>query len=708
MTDLSLSLARWWPLLLWPLALGMAWWSQRNSQPAPPLLVSRALLALRMVLWTLLLFLLCGPRLAWNDVERQPATLAVLLDNSASMVHLEGRLDHGDWLPALQNALPDMRVRRFAYDGLLRELDDQEKPILPGTGVETDLDAALAGVERALAGEHWTGLVVVGDGNITRGDWPLERAKALPARIWTAGTGRLDPVADALVRQMDLNRRVRKGQVQPVEVEVEGRGLNGRKARLLLLEEGVERAAVDFVLGADGGRRRLALEWKAERVGPRALEAVLQVEGGGERTLENNRRKVQVMVDEGRLPVLLLAGRPSEDLAFLRQVLEAREDLELFFAMPERPGTDPADLRAAVDKAALLVLAQWPLAGRGSRDMIARVAARAGRVPMLVLDGAGLDLGALQPALARALGPWQTASEGAARVPALDPLLGPEENLGELRSVYSEMPPLIATRGQEKSNALPAGSRALLESAQGHPLILLQERAGLRQGWILMQGLWRWGVGSQLSLGHNRRALELGDRLVGWVLAAPGQGLLDVQPDRDILPVGAPLAFDARLREEDGRSREGAAVRLVLVSDSLETHVDLADLGGGTYRGEVSALAPGTWSWRAEARQGDRPVVADSGRVLVEDRSPESLDASRHPRLLLELASVGGGRALDLDRQEDRRRLADASALDSLEMRPLLRRVGRQRELAAEGWILAVSILLLAGEWIWRRLHGML
>lgn len=708
MTDLSFSLARWWPLLLWPLAMAWAWWSQRDSQPKPPGHVGQALLALRLLVWTLLLVLLCGPRLVWNEVQRQPATLAVLLDNSASMRHLEGRLDHGDWLPALIKALPEVRVRRFAYDGTLRELKEKEGDALPGDGVETDLDAALAGVERAMTGEHWAGLLVVGDGNVTRGAWPLERAASLPARIWTAGTGRQDPAVDAMVRQVEVNRRVRKGQAQPVEVELECRGLAGGKARLRLLEEGVECASVELVLGEDGSRRRVPLMWTAQRAGPRLLEAVLKVEAGQEHTLENNRRSVQVFVEEGRTPVLLLAGRPSEDLAFLRQVLEAREDVDLLFAMPERPGADLAGLRQAVESAELLVLAHWPLTGRGNPQLQALVANRAGRVPTLVLDGPGVDLGLLHKDLARSAGPWQPGTGGAVRLPALDPLLGPEESLGELRALYDEMPPLRATRPGVAKQGLPPGSRVLLESAEGRPLVLLQERAGHRQGWLLLQDLWRWGVGSQLSLGHNRRAIELADRLTGWLLATPGRGLLEVRPDRESLPAGAPLAFDARLREEDGRPREGALVHVWLRSDSLVEELDLEGLGGGAYRGSLSALASGAWTWRAEARQGDRAPVADSGRVLVEQRSPESLDASRHPRLLKELAGVGGGRALDLDQEADRRRLADASALDSLETRPLLRRVARQRELAAEGWILACLILLLAGEWIWRRLHGLL
>jgi hypothetical protein len=268
------------------------------------------------------------------------------------------------------------------------------------------------------------------------------------------------------------------------------------------------------------------------------------------------------------------------------------------------------------------------------------------------------------------------------------------------------MPPLQATRRATGTN----GARVLLEGKEsGRPLLLVEEQAGLRRVWLPLTGLWRWGVGSQLSLGENTRARELADRLVDWLLAAPGQGLLHVRPDRESLPAGAPLAFDARLREESGEPRDAAVVELELQGpDSLTRRLVLEPRGMGVYVGGLPALPAGAWSWRATARQGDRPQVADSGRVLVEDRSPETLDAARNQRLLTELAQAGGGSALDLDNPADRARLADGSALDSLERRPLLQRTGRQWELLGRGWVLAGLLLLIAAEWIWRRLNGLL
>jgi hypothetical protein len=705
MTDFSLDLARWWPLLLAPPAVLFTLWGLRTTRPEPPRRLRRGLATLRLALWLALLLLLCGPRLRWNQVERRPAELAVLLDNSASLRFLDGRLDHRDWLPDLRDALDGMTVRVFAYDGGLRELAEDAQPALAGDGVETDLDAALDQVETAMQGRHWTGLLLVGDGNPTRGAWPVERARRLDTRLWTAGTGRLEPRADLVLRDLEANPRARLGRPQTVVATLEAVGLGGRKAELVLREEGVERLRRDIELPAADGRLTLELDWTPTRTGHRRLEGELRLPGGGEAGVDNNRAGCAVLVDEQRLPVLLLAGRPSPDLAFLRGALEAREDLDLSFALPTRPGHNPAALARSLESTRLLVLVDWPPA-TGADEAARLVQRQAERVPVLWLDGGSASLDRLSPGLARTLGAADSGPEEAVVARRPHPLLGPEERLEDLQSVLAEMPPL---RGTRRPGGAPAAQVLLEGRESGRPLLLLDERAGLRRAWLPVSGLWRWGLGSQLSLGENRRARDLAGRLVDWLLAAPGQGLLVVQPERDELPAGAPLAFSARLREETGEARDGALVELELQGpDSLLRRLSLEPKGGGRYQGVVDPLPAGGWRWIATARQGDRPVLADSGRVQVEDRSPETLDATRDARLLSELAQAGGGSAWNLDDLAQRARLADASALDSLERRPLLERVGRQWELAGNGWVLAALLLLVAAEWIWRRLNGLL
>jgi hypothetical protein len=696
-------------LLLLPLVWAWSLWTLGRTRPSPAGGLRRLLGGLRLAAWTLLLALLAGPRLSWEERREEAPLLAVLLDESASLPHLNGRLDHRDWLPELAGSLPDVELRLFAYGDTLRELDDPLEP-LGGLAPRSDLDGALAEVERRLGGGHLAGILLVGDGNPTAGPWPTERVRRSAARLWTAGTGRREAPPDLLLRALDLNDPVPAGRPQPVEVELEHRGLGGRSARLSLLVDGRRVAERSLVLPAQDGRLRERFQWTPRRPGLARVEGLVEVVGpagnGEDGSLANNRRLAQVRVQPGQRPVLLLAGEPSPDLALLRRVLESQPELETWFALPGRPGTDRAALLAALERAELLVLVGWP---RGGSDPALVAAAREAlsRRPALVVEAPGMrldELGAL-PLLPSGANP-RRLGEGPQAL-QVHPVLGDELRLDELAAIWRELPPVTALRPEAR---LRDGARLLLAGEGGEPLLALSRSASRRQAQLAAAGVWRWAAGSQLSLGENRRAEAWAGALLRWCLAPPEERLFEVAPEEAVVPAGSAPLFRARLRAEDGRPLEGARVELTLVADSsgLRRGLVLAAQGEGRYAGRAPALEAGGWRWEALARLGEGPALIDSGRVEAEAFSPEWLDAVRGQRLLDELAAAGGGSALDLDDPAQRAALAAGEPFADLDRRPLQRIRGRSREAMDAAPLLIALLLLLALDWLLRRLRGML
>lgn len=695
-------------LLALPLVLWWAWATLRASRPRPAGAAFGWLLGLRLLAWILLVALLARPRLSWEERREEAPVLAVLLDESASLPFLGGRTEHGDWLPALARALDDVELRVYAFGDTLRELaslDDSPS----GTAPATDLDGAFAELERRLGGGHWTGALLVGDGNPTAGPWPVERVRRLDARVWTAGTGRRVAPPDLVLRALDANPRVPAGRSQPVEIELDGRGLAGRAARVALSVDGREVAAASVELPEDGGRLRVPLEWTPARPGLAVLAAEATLVGGadGEASLANNRRLAHVQVRAGRRPALLLAGGPSADLALLRRAFEAQEELETGFALPERPGADRAAIRAEVEKAELLLLVGWPTRG-SDPELVRAVRERLGRVPTLVAEGAGArleELGGL-PLQAAPLRPTPLAA--GPRALAVHPVLGEESSLDELQALWRELPPVTATRPEARPRD---GARVLLAGEGGEPLLALAESGGRRQAQLAAQGAWRWGPGSQLSLGANRRAELWAGALLRWLLAPPGARLFEVEAEEAVLPAGSAPVFRARLAAEDGRPLDGARVEVELRADTAGAaprRLVLAGEGEGRYAGRGPALAAGAWRWTAAARSGDGAVLADSGRLSAEAFSPEWLAPVRGERLLAELAAAGGGSMLDLDDDSSRAALAAGEPFAGLERRPRIVVRGRSRE-ALDGAALLVALLGLLGvDWLLRRLRGML
>ncbi len=715
-TDPQLDFGFWWPLVLVPFACWFAYRSYRASRPAPRPGILRLLLGLRCLSWVILLLLLARPVLRWIEREEQAAQLAVLLDRSASIPFLEGRTRHGDWLEELGRNLPGVTLRVFSFADSLEELRRDELDSLDCGGRASDPEAALAELERRTAAENLAGVLLVSDGNLTRGAWPVERARRGRARLWTAGTGRREAPRDLVLQLAECNREVRSAVEQPVYVEISSTGLTGRRAELILRADGRERDRREILLGAEGLRVPATLHWTPELPGTRVVELEARlIPGRGEpgesveTSLENNRRSLHVEVLERDRKVAVLAGSPSPDLAFLLRILEAEEGFELIRSFPDQDSGIPVS--SAFAEAELLVLCGWPTS-RSARSAKDELRSCLRRVSLLVLDLPGLDLAPLGGRLSLAGGAaaqLPPGIEAGVRARALHPVLGQEDRLALLQAVWSEMPPLRFLR---PGLTVPPVCRVLLAAdarPQSPPALCIEERGGLRAAYLGAEGIWRWELGSQLSLGENRRATECLGTLLRWLAGGRERKLFQVRPEEEVLPRGAPLVFHAELLDEDGSPRDGALVEVELLAENgTGRTILLSGRGAGRYRGRGAATETGTLRWSASAASGEREILADSGLVTVESYNPEFLDLRRNGDLLEQLAQAGGGSALDLDDHEDRAAIAGGRAFAALDARPLIREARRELELWGSGILLTALILLFSAEWLLRRLQGML
>ncbi|MCA9783739.1 MAG: hypothetical protein KC518_09160 [Candidatus Cloacimonetes bacterium] len=697
-----------WGVLCLPVALGFAWWSYRHSLPRPRGMAAWALPLLRSASLTLLLFLLLEPVLTREHTRLVPPTFAVLLDDSASLPFLGGRRHHSDWAVPLTEALDGVRVRFYTFGDSLRELELDQLDTLACAETVTDLDGALRILEREQVSGHLGGVLLVSDGNPTRGALPVQRVAGMNARLWTAGTGRLDAPRDLQLAELELNREVRSGLVQPVRIGVEANGLSGRDAQVNLLVDGVVQAGQTVVLGPDGSRSDLRLEWTPRSPGPHAVEVRVRLLEGGddEATLSNNSRVAHVTVRERGRRLTLLAAGPSPDLALLRRALEPGPDLELEVLFPDARGMRASTVDSALVRADLLVLVDWPRV-TSAPGLSERLRVTLDRVPTFVLDRGQIDAARLGNGLpldlraARALDP----PPGQAEPQLVHPVLGDLDRLDALSAIWKAMPPVQPSRVGLRARP---GARVLL-SIGGNPVLALQDQAGQRSAVLAAVDVWRWDIGSQLSLGPNTRARDLLVSLMRWLASEGEGGNFRIAPVEDVVSAGTALRFQATLRSEDGRPRDRARVELELRDPSGQRrNLLLENRGDGTYTASAPGTTEGVIHWSARASEGDLPVLADSGLVSVEAWNPERRALRRNVDLLAQMALAGDGSNFDLDDPAQRAALARGQGLESLDRAPLQVTSHQRLALRERVALLLLLLALLCGEWFWRKWQGML
>ncbi len=696
---MSLSLPGFFWLL--PLLLLLVFWTWRQYARVKPQArgPSRLLLPLlRSASWVLLVSLLLAPHLDLQREREDPATLAVLIDDSASMPFLDARQQHRAWLADLADALAPAKLRLFAFGDSIQEINDGQLDSLTYLRGQTNLDQAIGQLRRELRSEVLRGILLVSDGNVSAGRWPLEQVREMEPRLWTAGSGRLQPPPDLLLRDLRGNRLARLGVREPVRAEIEARGLAGRAARAELRIDGKLLDSKDFVLPEEGRSSEVELEWLPESQGDRSVELSLQLldsEGPEEASLLNNRRMLQTKVRESGHRLQVLSSSPGPSLAWLRQALSSREELEWTPLRPDElaegaPEKDPD----------LLLLVDWP---RSSDRLSEALRSLLRRVPLLAVDLGAMDWKQLP--LMPLRGEGAPGKDEGPCLPSLPhPVLGEESSLAELQAVWREMPPLAPARSRQEA---AAGASVLL-SREEQPVLALNGSSP-RRAALAVAGPWRWQIGSQLSLGENERASSLARNLVRWLIAASDQGPLQVRPLKDVVSAGEALRFEAYLREEDGRPRDGARLSLAL-SDSSGTQREavMEARGEGRYTLNLGGLPAGALQWQVLAEEGDRPVLADSGSVRVDNFNAEYLTGRRDSATLQALARAGEGRAFDLDSEEDLRALRSGEGFDSLDRSPRKTPLSAGWDLHREWWILLIAIGLLCLEWLLRKLNGQL
>jgi hypothetical protein len=675
-------------------AFGVAWWSYRRTVPVLPPARRTLLAALRGLALALLTFLLAGPILRRLASQERPATVAIVVDASASMAVLDSlaRGDVGRRIRAFAAAdFGRAQVERFAFDRDVRPVATLET--VRFDGARTDLARALERPAARLAGRNLQGLVLVTDGRATAGRSPLAVAARLGIPVFAVAVGDTATRRDVAVAGIVANRRVPPGQPQPVEVRVRYVGAAGQTVSVSLSVDG--RVVGTQAVTLPGGTGELSVPFEyTPTAGAHTLTATV-TGARGEATMRNNSRSLSVGAEASRRRVLLLGAAPDPDVSALRKALEADASLDLTVRVQKAPGTfyeGPLPDLIGFDVA---VLQGYP--GRAGDAALLRRIAEAPRLGLVVVAGSQSDYGMLDATLGGLLpvggaggretpvrmAPGAAAHPALLGVPALDAL--------------PTLPPLRLS-GPAR---VEGGGRVLLTGADGAPAVVAERRGRRRTVVVLGHGLWRWRTlpPALEPLGVVLPALV--SRMVAFAAsdAAPD---VQVQAADEAFAQGEPVTFEGQVVDDEGEGVADALVEVRLSGPAART-LALRALGAGRYVLDAGALPSGTYRYEARATRGGTVLGLDGGTFRVGTTGVEFEQVGADRALLQAIATETGGRLVGLDSLDALRAQIAASEAFA----PAL--VTREAETPLyDRWPFFVLIVLLLGtEWWLRRRSGL-
>jgi len=703
------------PALL-PLIGGLIYYIYRRTHPAGGNLERFLLIGLRCAAVGLLLLILAEPVLElWKKQVVRPLFL-LLVDTSNSMATQEEgvrRLDrvaqmlgHEEWGRALEGAV--VRTWGFSEEPYSLPLDG-----LDGLGVggkATDLSRALTtSLDQVSERDHLRGIILVSDGIHNLGPDPVRTAADIGTPVYALAVGERENPADIQIVQAGAVGVGYVGQRLNIQAEVRAWGYAGRDVELQLYEGERLVDRQQIALGKESQARRVAFEIRPEAAGAHIYRlSIPPIEG--ELFRDNNEALVFVRVLEERIQVLLMAGGPSPDLAFMQRALAADSNIVV-------------DSRVQKDGAVFYQGAgdvEWDFEDRDVAVLLdVGEEFLAGEIAHQIREEVQEGMGLLFVGGSKTFREWDRSGPLAAVLPVeiessrrsfsdreISLQLSPEgghhpvvrlQTETEGSDPWRQLPPLPGYLPvyQRRQHAIP-----LIEGVEGtHPPIIVAGRSG--EGKVvaaLSASFWRLDLLSSGVEGRPQTIREFWRNAVKWLAIQTQEGRVRVSTSRQIYRSGEQIVFAAQVFDELLRPQEGASVQIFL--DQKGGGFQLLEQGQGRYRGDWTGLEPGEYAYKARAYAGETPIGADEGRFIVERHSIESIDVRADLSSLSEMARVSGGRL---------RPLADWREM--LDLLPLQKRLVEEKEtlsLWGQNWVLALVVGLLALEWILRKRRGMI
>jgi hypothetical protein len=720
--DLRFSAAFWIPFGIALFALSFTLFVYRHTNPASSNLLRRFLAALRYAALAALVFLLFEPVLAMRWTASREPTIAVLIDESASMTLADSTTRRGDrvkellrgsWLREMQK---NGRLALLAFADTLRAITPDSTATMRFAGGGTDIAAALSGAQKRLVPENFSAAILISDGITNLGENPARVAEHYSVPVYTVGIGSPKRAKDVVLTQVITNDIGYANTQLPVDITIAAVGYGGRAARLRLDDQAGRLVEQQVILPSDNTQITTRLSLTPRHLGMNKLTVSIEAQTGETSEL-NNRRTAFVRVLESKVRLWMIAGSPSADYEFAKRVLDEDRNFTVtgFVQKPDGAfyaGRAPVAQGVAWQEVDCLIFIDFPRKDSDTRMTNALAQALAhNKKPVFWMAGPNTDPSrwwSFQKQLPLSAKPVRTAENQVAMMPEAAGLSHPlgrfAESPDENRELWKNLPPVFSSfteaqiapslTGQILAVADPATARVAA------PLLIAQKNADAKVILLLAHGLWRWHmklVGIGKSPVAYRHVIAQGVR---WLVTREDSKLVRFATNKVVYRGGEPVEMTAQVYFEDYRPRPGARVSARLSGPGVERDIVFEEIGDGLYRASPGSLPGGDFELRGRAEAEGRLIGEDVAKFSVEPFSVEYISTAMNEPLLRKIAGASGGRYLS----------PDSLALFAARVKFPAQQLEQRKEIAAWGrpWVLAIVVGFLGVEWFLRKQHGML
>jgi len=651
---------------------------------------------LRGLAVSLICFLLLAPMLKMMVKDLDKPLIIFAVDNSESIVLSKDsayyRTDYPQQLKQLVNSFGnkyDVKVYSIGEKNQLQENDNTD--FMDFSEKSTDLSAIFNDVSTLYGNRNIGSMILLSDGIVNTGSNPYYKASSVEYPVYTVGLGSTETTTDLFFAGVNHNKQALKGNYFPVEIKVAANQLANNNITLTLTEGDEVLMSKNMTINSRKFFETVSANLQATTKGLHKYKLTL-TELDGELTHVNNTAYFYVEVIDSREKIAIVYNGPHPDVAAIKSALESAENYEVTVSSIQ-------DFRASVDDYSLIVLHQLPSAGQPAANLLAQIEKTG--TSCLFIVGSQTNLSAFNN-LNAGISIQQNKNLFNSAMPLYNENFTAFTFSEEARQLLPKLPPMTTIFGDYKS--MVASNVFLYQKINNvntqYPLILFNERNGVKTGVICGTGIWQWKLYNYLYTQSHREFDEIINKIATYLSVKADKSLFRVSA-KNVYEEYKPVVITAELYNESYELVNDADVSIVITAEDGKKYEQQLSKQNNQYVLNMGELPVGDYSWLCSTKYG-RNSYSKSGRFSVDEVLIESTNLVADHSLLQSIATATNAKFFMP--QEMQQIEQEIKANDNI--KPIAN-YSKKYSLLLSSWVyFACIVLLLAVEWFLRKWNG--
>ena len=498
----------------------------------------------------------------------------------------------------------------------------------------TDISGIFNSIASKYSGMNIGAIIIATDGIYNSGMNPIY-SKHMNYPVYSIALGDTVQQKDLIIKDLLVNRIAFLGNRFPIRVFYAAEKCEEKETSITIEKDGESVYSGIISLPKDGNIASVDIELPADRIGLQQYKIKIG-ELENEISITNNYADFIIDVIDNRQKILLLGDSPHPDIGAIRFALKDNPNFEIDIDYASH-------FNKSLDEFDLVILHRLPSKNNNISNLLSIIESR--KIPALYILGTNSNLDVFNSLSTGLQIITQGNSSEFARAVVNSNFLLFEPGK-DIESMLGTVPPLTVFFGEYR---VSEDIRVLMHQIVNgiktdKPLVAFSDRLGVKTGFILGEGLWKWRITDFRHFSSHTNFNELISKIVQYIAVKRINDKLITDYKR-IFDENESVIIHAELYNETFELVSNQTISLILRNEEGIEYSYFFNSIANSYRIDLGKLPTGRYYFEASA-DFDNSKHISLGEFIVREINIEAINTTANHHVLYGLANKSGGKVI--------------------------------------------------------------